>query len=69
VPFLPLYSGVASLSCSQVQTIEVGNMTVFVPPSTFEIHSTITTITIIVAILGSELHLIVISKGITCVTF
>ena len=69
LPNGPLHSGAISLTGSQVQTIEVGIMTVLVPPTSFPAHSTITTINIIITIFGRELHLIVIIKGITRVTF
>ena len=69
LPTVPANSGDISLTCSQVQTIEVGMITVLVPPTSFIVGSTITTINIIITIFGRELHLIVIIKGITCVTF
>ena len=69
-PVVPAYSGGINPTCTQVQAIEVAILTVPVPPSSFLHRSTvISNITIIVTILGCELHLIVMSKRITCVTF
>ena len=68
-PKVPSYSVGTTLTCTQIQAIEVGLITVLVPPSSFVARSTITSISIIIAILRCELHLILISKGISSVTF
>ena len=66
MPMVPSDTRATSLTCSKVQAIEIGIMTVVVPPSSFPARSTIARTVIIV--LGRKLHLIVMSKGITGVT-
>ena len=68
MPMVPSDTRATSLTCSKVQAIEIGIMTVVIPPSSFAGRRTIATPSIIVVILGRKLHLIVISKGITGVT-
>ena len=52
-----------------VQTIEVGVMTVGIPPGTLVIHSTINTAPlVIVTIFGGEGHTTMVGQRITCST-
>ena len=66
---VPGYSGDITLTCTQIKAIEAGLMTFVEPPSSFITRSTISSVNIIVTILGSKLHLIVPSKRISSVTF
>ena len=68
-PMVPVDSFIRSLSCLEVTTIEVGDVTGVVPPSTFPVRSTVdTTPLIIISVVGRELHAVVIRQRITSIT-
>ena len=68
-PIVPVDSFPRSLSCLEVTTIEVGVVTVLVPPSTFPVRSTVaTTPRVIISVVGRELHAVVIRQRITSIT-
>ena len=67
-PMVPVDSFPRSPSCVEVKTIEVGLVTVVVPPSTFPVRSTVATTLIIISVVGRELHAVVIRQRITSIT-
>ena len=67
-PIVPIDSLTRCLSCLEVTTIEVGLVTGLVPPSTFEVRSTVATILIITSVVGRERHAVVIRQRITSIT-
>ena len=54
-PIEPVNPSTRSLTCIEVLTVEVGAVTVSVPPSTFVLRSTVATRYIIVSVFGGEL--------------
>ena len=67
-PMPPVDSFSRYLSCLEVRTIEVGEVTGLVPPSTFVVRSTVATPPIIISVVGRELHPVVIRQRITSIT-
>jgi hypothetical protein len=69
LPLEPSYSNRRSLPCPEVETIEVGVVTRFIPPSTLPGHSAVPAAPlIIISVVGRELHSVVICQRITSIT-
>ena len=68
LPVKPHNSSKTSQTCTQVRTIEVGTIAALVPPTACVRHSA-KSANIIFTILGTELHPVLISERISCVSF
>ena len=68
-PIIPGNPSNKFLTCLVVLTVEVGVVTVVIPPSTFQLHSAFAaTPSIIVFVFSGELHSVLIIKRITSIT-
>jgi hypothetical protein len=67
-PMNPIHSCARLFPCLEVATIEVGVRTGFIPPSTLPDHSAVCAISIIISVVGRELHSVVICQRITSIT-
>jgi hypothetical protein len=65
----PSYSFQSYPPCLEVKTIEVGVLTATIPPSTLVCHSAVAAaMSIIISVVGSEVHSVVICQRITSIT-
>jgi hypothetical protein len=67
-PMPPTHSFPRSRPCLEIETIEVGVVTGFKPPSTLVWHSAVATTLIVISVVGSEFHSVVICQRITSIT-
>ena len=67
-PVPPSHSFNRSRPCLEIETIEVGVVTVIIPPSTFVFHSAVAATSIIISVVGRELRSVVIFQRITSIT-
>ena len=67
-PVVPANPSIRYLTCLEVLTVEVGDVTVFIPPGTFVFHSAVATLSIIVSVFGRELHSVVIFQRVPSIT-
>lgn len=60
--------GIGVMLAFKILAIQVGMVTVLVPPSAMVAHSTVRAPFVVVTIFGSECSAIMISKGVSCIT-
>ena len=68
-PITPMISTVVCFPSPQIQTIKISMCAALVPPSSFPIRSTIAIALVVVVIFCRELHFVMVTKRITCITF